>query len=341
MLFAAGDEVRLAVTATDDVAAAGGKVSVNGSTLDHVYLAGGDISLLNTTARDVFAAGGEIDLLSGQVLDDVVAAGGRVDLGPDANVAGDVVVSGGELRIESAVGGGLRAAGGRIYLDATVNGDVHLQGNQITLGPDARILGALTHRGRSVQIDPGAQITGQVTALRPHPRPDFSPLAPLALWMSVSILFGLFLMAVIIAAAFPRLMNEAAASLRAQPLLMLALGVGLMILTPFAIVLLAITVIGLPLAFVVGAAFALLWPVAIVATAYAMGMFARARLRKETSAPSTGARVLWAGVAMIALIALGLIPLLGSVLWFLAWLFGMGAVVLRGGQALARAPAAA
>jgi hypothetical protein len=340
LLFAAGENVRLAITSTDDVAAAGRDVRVEGSTLDHVFVAGSDISLVNTTVRDVFAAGGEIELASGQVSDDVVAAGGRVNLRRGARIAGDVVISGGELRIESPVGGGLRAAGGRIHVDTTIAGDAHLDGGQITLGPNAYIQGALTHRGRSVAIDQAARIGGQVTALRPRPEPDFSPLKPLAIWAALSVLFGLFLMAVVIAIGFPRLMNDAADALRTKPLSMLALGLVLAILAPVAVIALAITLIGLPLAFVVGAAFALLWPVAIVAAVYSVGMFARARLSKAPPAPSAGARALWAGLAMIVFILLGLIPFFGWLLWWVAWLLGMGAVVARGGQALARPPAA-
>jgi hypothetical protein len=334
LLLAAGEEVTLAVTATDDVAAAGGAVSARGAAFDHVFLAGGEISFADSTARDVFAAGGEIDVPTGQVADDLIAAGGRITLGPSARVDGDAVVSGGRLRIEAPIGGGLRASGGVIRVDGPVTGDVYLDGGRIVIGPGARIGGALTHRGRSVEIAPQAQIAGQVTALRPEL--NLRPLAGLAIWASAAILFGLFLMAVVIAAAFPRLMNDTAETLRTRPFSMLGLGVALAVLTPIAMVLLIVTLLGLPLAFLLGAAFALLWPLAIIGAVYTGAMLARARTRRDAPAPSVGTRAVWAGAAMIVFILIGLVPVLGFIVWLFAYLFGLGAVSLVAMRALSR-----
>src|SRR6185503_7002868 len=101
LVMAAGADVTLSLTTTDDVAAAGGDVMVQGATLDHAFLAGGDVSFADSTAHDIFAAGGEIDVVSGQVQDDFVAAGGRIKLGHDARIDGDAVITGGNLRIET------------------------------------------------------------------------------------------------------------------------------------------------------------------------------------------------------------------------------------------------
>jgi cytoskeletal protein CcmA (bactofilin family) len=341
LLFAAGDEVTLSVTATDDVAAAGGDVSARGATFDDLFMAGGELSFIESTARDLFAAGGEIDVLTGQVTDDLVAAGGRITIGPAARVDGDVVISGGRLSIEAPIGGGLRAAGGVIRLDGPVTGDVYLDGGTIVIGPDARIGGTLTHRGRSVRIAPEAQVAGEVTALRPRPEPDLRPLAMFGIWMAAAMLFGLFLMAVVIAAAFPRLMNDTAEALRTRPLTMLGLGVLLAIVTPVLILFLIVTLLGLPLAFVIGAAFALLWPLAIVGAVYTGAMLARTRMRSDAPAPSAGARAVWAGVAMIVFILIGLIPVIGFLVWLIAYLFGLGAVTAQALRALSKQPQAA
>lgn len=341
MLFAAGEDITLSVNATDDVAAAGGDVSAHGATFDHVYLAGNDISFIDSTAHDLFAAGGEIDVLTGQITDDLIAAGGRITLGPAARIGGDAVITGGRLRIEAPIEGGLRAAGSVIRLDGPVTGDVHLEGGAIIVGPDARIGGAFVHRGRSVEISPEAEITGQVTALAPRPEIDLRPLAGLAIWVSAAILFGMFLMAIAIVAAFPRLMNDTAEALRTRPLSMLGIGAGLAFLTPIVIVFLMVTLLGLPLAFALAAAFALLWPLAIVGAVYTGSMLARARLCHDATAPSAGTRVVWAGAAMIVFLILGVIPVLGFFVWLFAYLFGLGAVTIVAVRALSRSPQAA
>jgi hypothetical protein len=275
------------------------------------------------------------------LLDDIIAAGARITLRPAARIGGDAVLAGGRLRIEAPIEGGLRAAGRDILLDGAVAGDVYLEGRSIVIGPNARIGGALTYRGHSVQIAPATQITGEVTALQPRPRPNLRPLAGIAMWAAAALLFGLFLMAVVISAAFPRLMNDTADVLRTRPLSMLGLGAALAILTPVAVLVLIVTLLGLPLAFVLGAAFALLWPLALVGAVYAGAMLARARLRRNAAAPSTAARALWAGAAMIVFILLGLIPVIGFIVWLVAYLFGLGAVSLQAARAWAKPAAAA
>lgn len=326
LLFAAGDDVRLAVTATDDVLAAGGNVTIDGSVLDHIFLAGRDIAFQNTTARDVFAAGADIDLVTGEVSDDLIAAAGRLRLTSELRVGDDAVLSGGRLLIDAPIGGDLRAAGGRIELNSTVSGDVRLDGNAIVIGPNARIEGALTHRGRSVSISPQAQVVGETTVLQPPPEADLRPLKALGLWFVAAILFGLFLMAVLVAVLLPRLMNDAAHAIRTRPMITLALGLLLAVVTPLAIAALALTMFGLPLAFLAGAVFAALWPLAIVGAVYAGAMLARKRTQSGADAPSPGERALWAGLAMIVFVLLGLIPVVGFLLWLAAYLFGLGAV---------------
>jgi hypothetical protein len=336
LLFAAGDDVRLAVTATDDVAVAGGNIIVDGSALAHLFLAGRDLAFQNSTASDVFAAAGDIDIISGEVSDDLVAAGGRIWLAGEARIGGDAVISGGRLRIAAPIGGELRAAGGSIELDSAVTGDVRLDGETIVIGPNARIEGSLTHRGRNVSISPQAQVVGETTALTPPPKPDLRPLKILGVWFAASILFGFFLMAVLVAALLPRLMNDAARAIRTKPVVVFALGLLLAIAAPFTIVALAITLLGLPLAFLAGAVFAALWPLAVIGAVYAAAMLVRARTHKAMEAPSLGARALWAGLAMIVFVLLGLIPVIGFFLWLLAYLFGLGAVAWSAGAALSK-----
>lgn len=336
LLVAAGDDVRLAVTATDDVAAAGGDVTVDGSQLDHIFLAGRDVAFQNATARDLFAAGGDVDLLSGEVSDDLIVAGGRVLLAPEARVGGDAVVAGGRVNIAAPIGGDLRAGGGRVELNSAVAGDARLEGDAIVIGPNARIQGALTHRGRNVSISPEALVAGGTTALEPPPQRNMQPFRMFATWFGAAMLFGLCLMAVLVAALLPRLMNDAAHAIRTRPLVTLGLGLLLAVATPLAIAALAITLLGLPLAFLAAAVFAALWPLAVVGAVYGGAMLVRARAGRGADAPSVGVRALWAGLAMIVFVVLGFIPVLGFLLWLAAYLFGLGAVAWSAAAALSR-----
>jgi len=61
-------------------------------------------------------------------------------------------------------------------------------------------------------------------------------------------------------------------------------------------------------------------------------------MRRDATAPRAGARALWAGVAMIVFIIVGLIPVLGFVVWLIAYLLGLGAVSLQALRAWANPP---
>lgn len=341
MVFAAGDTVTLNATVTDDVFGAGDDVRATGGTYDHLFMAGGDLSLQDATVKDLFTAGGELDMVSGHVTDDFVSAGGRIKLSRDVRIDGDAVIAGGDLRIESPVGGTLRAAGGTVYLNSVVTGDVFLNGRDISLGPDAHVMGSLTHRGRNVQIDPSAQIDGQTTVLEPPPEPDWAPLKRAMRFLGWTFLFGMFLAAIVIAWLFPRLMNDSAQIIRDRPASMLGLGVLIAFLAPATAAVLLFTVFGTPIALILIAALLLLWPIALIAAAYTLGMFGRNRMKPGEPPPSSGARILWCGIAMLILIVIGMIPIVGAIVWWLAYIVGLGAVVLQAGNALSKQQALA
>ena len=341
LAFAAGDNVTLSLTTTDDVAVAGGEVNARDATMDDAFLGGGDISFLTSTARDLFAIGGEIDVLSGVIADDFVAVGGRIKVAREARVEGAVVVAGREITIDAPVGAGLRATGGSIAINATINGDVYLDGGTLEIGPDTHITGTLTHRGRRVELAPEAQVDGQIFALTPRAEPDYKRLAQVAGWLALSVSLGFLLLGAVVALALPRLMNETAAIARRRPLSMLGLGFLIFVLAPVIFLFLIVSVLGLALGFLLAAIYAVLWPLALAGAAYALGMLIRTRVRPLAQpAPGAGARLLWSAIGLVLLVIVGLIPFLGSLIWLIAFLVGLGAVSVEASRALARVPAA-
>lgn len=340
-VFAAGRRITLTLNSTDDVFAAGNDISVRGAHADHLFAAGESLTFTDIAVHDVFAAGKTLSFASGAIADDLVAAGERVTLMSNARVDGGVVAAGRNVTIEGPVGGGLRAAGRTVTLDSAVTGDVKLEGDTIIVGPRARISGNLTHRGRNVQISPEAQVSGQTTALPPragHDAENRRQWMQFKSWMHWAFIAGLFLLGVIVAMAFPGLMNQTSAKLRAAPASSLGFGVVLACALPVLIVVLLVTVVGMPLAFLLMAFFGLMWPLALIGAAYALGMLIRGRVRSGAVAPKALARALWTLAALVLLTALGMIPIAGGLVWMIVYLFGLGAVAVVGARALARTP---
>jgi hypothetical protein len=106
---------------------------------------------------------------------------------------------------------------------------------------------------------------------------------------------------------------------------------------PVAVVILLVTVVGIPLAMALLAAYFLLLLFGYASSGVAAGGLALRRLAPQRS--SLGWRVLAAAVCMALIILAGRIPILGGIVVLVALLTGVGALLLqlRGAAAGARA----
>ena len=79
-------------------------------------------------------------------------------------------------------------------------------------------------------------------------------------------------------------------------------------------------------------------PFAVAAFCYFAGMKLRGMIKageNDADEPFIVSRIIWTFIAALVLLVIGIIPFLGLFIWFLAYLIGTGAVIIRGGEALA------
>lgn len=95
--IATSGSVSIEGTATEKVADFGGPVSISGSALDDVASFGGPITIDGSVKGDVASFGGGITI-NGEVDGDVASTGGDVTLGPKAVISGDLALLGGKLQ---------------------------------------------------------------------------------------------------------------------------------------------------------------------------------------------------------------------------------------------------
>lgn len=337
--FAAGD---LTVTAksTDDIFAAGGEISVDGAQADHMIIAGGEISFTDVAFRDLIAAGGDINIISGTITDDVVIAGGDLNIASDVKIDGSGMLTGGDVTIDAAIGGELRAAAASLRVNGNVTGNAHLTGEEVVIGPNVTIGGDLRHRARKIEIAQSAEVTGEIIVLEPAPPPDFEKwtvkaAATIAVF-ALAFLLGAGVLVIAIALMLPSLMSSASEMISKKPFATLGIGVLIAIAAPAVIAFLFITVLGVPLALMIGALYIAAAPIALAAFVYFLGMQGRRLVGKTAiGEPGVGARLIWSAIATAVFVVIALIPFLGGIVWVIGYLIGMGAVMTRGGKALA------
>jgi cytoskeletal protein CcmA (bactofilin family) len=351
--FAAGSEVIVREPVRGDLIVAAGRVDVESEVDGDVVATGGRLRVAGRVQRSLYAAGGQLEVV-GAVGRNARIAGGQVDLARSAEIAGNVSVAGGRVRLHGTVRGSVQAAGGRVLIDGEVAGDVNANGGEVELGPDARIAGTLRYRSREeLRRDTSAQVTGGVQrlGLMPgagprdgrHEEREGAAEGPrggvvLAALGGVWAL-GLMVLAALAIVALPAFSDRVAQTLRERTGMSLLLGFLLVACLPLALVLMIVTLVGIPLAMFVLLATLALLPVAYAASAIGLGDWALQRWpsgRREKTAWRIGA----ACAALLLLTLLGAIPVVGWLIGFSAMLAGLGALMLQVRQGRPPAPPA-
>jgi hypothetical protein len=222
-----GDKVRVDSPIEDDVFAAGGTIDIN-APVDGVVIAGGKININATVNGDVFVAGGQVSINS-DVKGKIVAAGGNIDIKGNAK---NVVIAGGNVNIHSTA---------VISRDAVISG-----GNVNNAG---KINGNLTVRAENFQNTGSA---GSVEFIKREGSQSFQRVMST---FRILITIGFLILGIILLKLFPAQFFKVEEEIRKSTLLKTVAGFVAIIVSAVIIILVAITVIGLPVAVVLAMLF--------------------------------------------------------------------------------------
>ena len=217
------DQVLLNQPVDDDVIAAGGKVAVN------------------APVRSLIAAGGEIEI-NAPIEGDVIAAGGTITL--NAPVGGKVLLAGGVVTLNSSVGTNALVHAGEVNItrSATVGADALVSGGRVFHYGEVK--GILTVSSEDFT---SAGTERHLTYKRDNASFRNTILGILSLALILFSL-GLAILGLLAIRFAPEPYLAVEARVRARPLLNVLAGMGGVLGGSVPGVLLAVTVVGLPLA---------------------------------------------------------------------------------------------
>jgi hypothetical protein len=354
--FVAGGSDLPDLAAPGDVFATGARLRLRGAAEGDIHAMGFDVELGLPARGDVYLMGGSVRLRA-PVDGDLSAMGFSVETATEARVAGNARLSGGAVLVSGPIGGSLTASGAEVRLDSAVAGDAYLAGADLSFGPSARVDGTLTIAGpEAVDVPPSVAPPERVVF---EPRAEVGPMGGMgarmghvwdeaphgmasavgmgfltmfwgALWGYVALL-GVGALAIGVAPAAMDRLREQALAEPGWSILWGAGGLaGLFGLVP----LLAITIIGLPLALLALALLPLAWMAGLIVGAFAIAArVATAFGMAEPRGFSGRIGLLAGGLAGSGL--LGFIPFLGWIANLAIVLLGFGALIRgarRGGQ---------
>jgi hypothetical protein len=327
-VYVAGAEVRIDAAVPGDLVAAAGRISVDKPVAGDAVLAAGALEVNSPIGDDLRAAGGIITLANA-VYGEALIAAGKISVGPEAWIHGRAWLAGNDLVIGGRLLGGLKAYGRNLLLLGEIRGPVDLSGEQIEILSSARIDGDVTYSShREIRIAPGARIMGTITRASntfsfPRPKlriPGLPAIKPL-------LLFGLLAAGTLLLALFPRFTSSSVLTLNATPLKSLGLGTAIFFSLPPVMLLLVITIIGIPVALLLAAVYAVALLIGYLITAFFIGE-RLVRLARRP-APAFWLRIVCLGVALLLLWLLNNIPYAGGLAVLVALWLGIGAMVLQ------------
>jgi cytoskeletal protein CcmA (bactofilin family) len=283
-------------------------------------------------SRDVVARGRSLEVKEGETVDSAVVYGGN--LAVKGHVEDDAVVFGGNLEITGHVEGDAHAFGGNVVLapGAVVEGDVSSFGGAVLKQDGARVEGSTeSFDGKKISKLVSGELKEGLKKAKRHEhtdndehveRDDDNDVATFLIQFAV--LFGLGFLGQML---FPARMKALAADIQAKPLAGGVVGlVGALALIPASIplivvsIVLAVTIIGIPVAVALWLIPPLAAAVGFTAVASSIGTRLPVMRGRKTQA-------MVMALGLLILLAVAQIPILGTLVVVAAAMVGFGAVI--------------
>lgn len=328
VVIAAGEEVLVEASVTDDVIVAGEDVRVRTPTAIDIFAAGEEVLVEPGQSANVFAAGRQVEL-AGAVDRRIMAAGERIHLRSGASVGGNAYLAARKVEVSGAIDGTLRAAGRRVLVSGVIGGDAIIIAERVIVAPGARIAGVLRYASEhEAEVAEDAEIGGGVERDQRFAElsEEFDLEGP-GLWGFLGVLLAFILFAAVVQGLFPRILESSSDRLRARPAITLLIGFATLVAAPVAGALLAATVIGIPIAVFLFAVYGALLLVAVVTPARAAALTIRDIATRATAAPSPLPTFGWTALGLVALAILVAIPWLGMLVTVLVLSGGLGGLL--------------
>lgn len=274
------------------------------------------------TVPDVSTAVGNVTV-EGKVEGDVRSGIGNIAVVEGGEVGDDIKAGRGDVEVNGPVGGGIEAGIGDVYVNAPVRGNIEVGRGDLEVEDGARVLGWASLGSGEFRGDKDAVAGAVFTDPRPHMDhdPHWFGIADLVGWAFGTAVFAAC--AVLLAVLAPGPLLAAARRAEESPGWSLLFGMASVLVVFVFCVVLAVSIVGIPLLLLLAPAYLALVFFGALVAAYFVGrriVFATGHYRRGN--------VLAAVVGGLVVAAVYLIPVLGGILIYGLALFGTGAAIL-------------
>ena len=298
--FVAGNNIDVKSNIDGASFVAGNNITLS-SSQDYLFAAGNSINIENATTKDAFVAGSQITITSSTIRD-LYAAGQNV-------------------RIDSEISRNAYLAGDTVTINGAIYGDATVAAENIRIGKEAIITGTLKYPEDSkISISESAEISTKKTykgSSNIEVKMTWVDILKSTIYSYLSILLIAFILLSLGKKIFTKISKLERTT--EKNLKMALQGLGLLIITPIAAVIVMITIIGFPLSIIT----LLLWGIciylSIIPTSYYIGKWLLEDKVKND--------YLLLAISILVIKLLGILPVIGGLVTFVTIILGLGIIM--------------
>lgn len=286
------------------------------------FLAGNLVDFTGSAEYGAFA--GNSLKVNGEIDKDLFVAGSSIELGEDALIGRDLYAAATTVLIKTNLAGNAFVSGSRVVLEnVTISGDLHLAAEEVTIKGKVSISGTFEYNDNARVVGMENLSYGESkTYIGSNSKIDLS--FATSLTTKFILLLGRLLVTIIFIAIAGKLSKRMLDEFKPKSAWKdIALGLGLLIVVPLAVILTMVTIIGLPLG-LIGIAFYILFAYfSTSVTGLVIGdQLAKYAFKNEKLHP-----FLKATMGIVLLFALGFVPYVGGLISAISTCFGFGYLV--------------
>jgi hypothetical protein len=253
-VYMTGAEVRIDKAVDSDLIAAAGRMHVAAPVAGDAILGAGSLDLNAAVGEDLRAAAGFVTITS-RIRGETLIAAGRIVLAPGAELHGYSWLAGSHISLGGLVLASTKIYGRVVSIEGEIYGPLEIIADRVEIRGSARIFGDVSYSAdREIAIDPAAQVSGTIkrTGHKASAHAADAPAVSLK-WLRPFLLATLFAAGMLLYVLLPRFVRKSVQMLTSAPAKSVALGIALFFSVPPVIVLLFITIIGIPIGIFVAA----------------------------------------------------------------------------------------
>jgi cytoskeletal protein CcmA (bactofilin family) len=322
--YAAGENISIDGSIGGDLIVAGKTINVNGSVDGDIIAIGQNITINGAVGGNIRIVGNSLNINSA-VARNVNALGGNVIMGPASRVGWDVYAMGSVVEMRGIIDGRLSGYAGQALITGKIGKsvDLSLAGNTnslLTLTPTAIINGDLTYTAKNTaNISSQAGVAGKTEHRLPVVRENNWLMT--WLWAKLFSIFSALVVGLVLIFGLKNITGGILDKIEEAPAKNILPGLALMLVLPPVAIILAATLIGIPLALITIVIWLILSYLAQIISAIWLGRLLVTKISKQNWS------LVWSlALGVIILWFISAIPFIGWLICLTATWLGLGAI---------------